>query len=217
MTTQPNPTPYMYPPQKSAAAEVSRRALLVTAGVRAACVVATPLAIKYAEEQAAAALQHGLEQGIEQGKEAILLELEQVGDVSIETAIKVAELTKLGVKYIVQPLASFAATIAGEFDPGDHQCRRRRTQLRRNFGYHNDQLDGLSGVLHSWHDNINQLPQSLASYATADINSAETYLTSLKTQIDAAKAKQANSSDANQLVGDLRACRDGNPRDISPG
>lgn len=202
MVTQPNPTPYVNPGNPSptnAGGEVSRRALLVTAGlgVCAAGVVATPLALKYAEEQAQQAAAHALQDGIDQGKAAILAELEELGDVSIDTAISVAELTKLGVKYIVQPLSSLVATIAGDAILALKNAVDNVRNFAGNFGYHNDQLDALSTLLGTWHDNLTQLPQSLASYANADITSAEAYLKSLKAMIDANKPGQATATPTN--------------------
>jgi len=193
MQTEPNPTPYFGQGASTAGAaagEVSRRALFVTAGlgVCAAGVIATPIALKYAEDQAAKALQDG----INQGKQAILDELAQLEGVSLDSAISVAELTKLGVKYILQPVASLAATIGGDAIQVLVSGLDGLRDLAGHVGIHNDQADALSRLLHSWHDNLALLPKSLADYATADINSAESYLKSLKTLI--ANSKNANGS-----------------------
>jgi hypothetical protein len=200
MTTEPNPTPFFSQSASATSAagaatgEVSRRALFVTAGlgVCAAGAVATPIAIKYAEEQAAAAAAKALQDGINQGKQAILSDLEQLGDVSIDTAIRVAELTRLGVKYIVQPLASLASAIGGDALQVLANGLDGARNVAGNFGYHNDAADRLSQLLHSWHDNLTKLPKSLADYANTDITSAETYLKSLKAMIDSNKAAQGS-------------------------
>jgi hypothetical protein len=199
MQTEPIPTPYFNQGPKAAGAaagEVSRRALLVTAGlgVCAAGVVATPIALKYAEDQAAKALQDGIHQGIEQGKDAALGALDTVGEISLEAAIGVAEVTKLGIKYILQPLASFAAFVGGDALQALISGVDGVRNAANIIGYHNDALDRFSQTLHTWHDNLSNLPISLANYATTDVNSAETYLKALKVQVDAAKAKIGQNS-----------------------
>lgn len=192
MVTQPNPTPYSNPtnpPSPNATGEVSRRALFATAGlgVCAAAVVGTPIAIKAAEQYASDQAAKALQDGINEGKQAILAELEQLGDISIDTAISVAELTKLGVKVIVQPLASLVATIGGDAIGALKSAVDGVRSFAGNFGYHNDQLDQLSTLLGTWHNSLSQLPNALATYANSDITSAETYLKSLKVMIDANK------------------------------
>lgn len=201
MQTEPNPTPFITEGPSAAGAagaaagEVSRRALFVTAGlgVCAAGAVATPIAIKYAEEQAAAALQRGINQGIQagidEGKNLALAGLDELGDISLEAAIGVAEVTKAGIKYILQPLASLAATIGGDAIQVLVGGLDTLRSWAGAFGYHNDQADQLSKLLHTWHDNLTNLPIQLANYANTDVDSAETYLKSLKAQVDAAKAK----------------------------
>lgn len=201
MVTQPNPTPYpnpTNPPTPGAAGEVSRRALFATAGlgVCAAAVVGTPLAIKAAEQYAADQAAKALQDGINEGKQAVLAELEELGDISIDTAINVAELTRLGVKVIVQPLASLVATIGGDAIGALKSAVDGVRGFAGNFGYHNDQLDQLSTLLGTWHDGLTQLPKALATYANTDITSAETYLKSLKAMIDANKADVSSTPTA---------------------
>jgi len=194
MQTEPIPTPYFNQGPNAAGAaagEVSRRALLVTAGlgVCAAGVVATPIALKYAEDQAAAAASRALQDGIDQGKNVALAGLAELGDISLEAAIVVAEVTKLGIKYVLQPLASFAAFVGGDAIQVLSSAVDGVRNFAGNFGYHNDALDRFSQTLHTWHDNLKSLPISLANYATTDIDSAESYLKALKAQVDDAKAK----------------------------
>ncbi len=193
MQTEPNPTPYFSQGPSTAGAatgaaagEVSRRALFVTAGlgVCAAGAVATPIPLKYAEDQAAKALQDGITRGIEQGRDTALAALDTVGEISLEAAIGVTEVTKLGIKYVLQPLASFAAFVGGDAIQA----------LITGVDTVNDALDRFSLTLHTWHDNLTNLPISLANYATTDVDSAETYLKALKTQVDAAKAKIGQNS-----------------------
>ena len=201
MQTEPMPTPYFNQGPNAAstagaAGEVSRRALLVTAGlgVCAAGVVATPIALKYAEDQAAAAASKALHDGIEQGKDAALAALDTVGEISLEAAIGVAEVTKLGIKYILQPLASFAAFVGGDALQVLSGAVDGVRNFAGNFGYHNDALDRFSQTLHTWHDNLASLPISLANYATTDVDSAEAYLKTLKAMVDDAKAKVGTST-----------------------
>lgn len=117
-----------------------------------------------------------------------------MGEISLEAAIGVAEVTKLGIKYVLQPLASFAAFVGGDAIQVLISAVDGVRNFAGNFGYHNDALDQFSKTLHTWHDNLTNLPISLANYATTDVDSAETYLKALKTQVDAAKAKIGQSS-----------------------
>lgn len=197
MATEPNLTPYMNsgpPSTTSASGEVSRRALLVTAGlgVCAAGVVATPIAIKYAEEQAQQAAAHALQDGIDQGKAAILAELEQLGDISIEAAITAADITKLGVKYILVPLASIISGVASVALQGFIDVIEKAQGFASFFGAQIEQLNQLHTLLTTWKNNLNSLPIALNQYATADIDSAETYLKSLKAMIDSNKTGQTS-------------------------
>lgn len=201
MVTQPNPTPYPNPtnsPVPGAASEVSRRALFATAGlgVCAAAVVGTPLAIKAAEQYAADQAAKALQDGIDQGKQAVLAELEQLGDISIDTAINVAELTKLGVKYILVPVASVISGAADVALQGFIDVIEKAQGFANFFGAQISQLNQLHSLLTSWKSNLNSLPTSLNSYATADITSAETYLKSLKAMIDANKVNASSTPTA---------------------
>jgi hypothetical protein len=183
--TEPVATPSPSEAASGAAAQVGRRALLVTAGlgVCAAGAVATPLALKYAGDVASAEANQALQHGIDLGRQELLAELKQLENVAIDDAVAIAELTRLGVKYIVLPVAQLVATIGGD-----------ALQVVLNaIGFangivHNSVLDALYAVIKSWHDNLTQLPITLSSYANADINGAETYLKALQAKINAAGA-----------------------------
>jgi hypothetical protein len=184
------------PAAGAAAGEVSRRALFVTAGlgVCAAGAIATPIALKYAEEQAAAAAQRALQDGIKQGEQEILAELANLEGISLDFAINAAELTKAGVKFILLPVSQLAATIGGDALKVIVGGLDGLRNFAGGFGYHNQQADQLSQLLHTWEDNLAQLPIALSAYATADINSAESYLKALKAKVDASKNGQASGA-----------------------
>jgi hypothetical protein len=196
MTTEPMFTPPMQPMSgaSTAAGHISRRALITTAGLGAcaAGVVATPVALKYAEDLAAQAAKNALEAGIEQGREAVLAELAQLEGITIESAIGVAELTKLGIQYVAAPLAQFVATIAGDGLSVLVGAVSNARDWAARFGFHNDQVDGMITVMKSWQTNLAQAPDLLSKTATADVNGAETYLKQLKQMIDSSKNGSAS-------------------------
>jgi hypothetical protein len=205
MQTEPIPTPFNSQGPSAAgtagaaAGEVSRRALFVTAGlgVCAAGAVATPIALKYAEEQAAAALQRGINQGvqegIDEGKNLALAGLDTLESISLQAAIDVAEASKLGVQYLLLPLSSFVAAVGGDAIGALVGAVDGVRGFAGNFGYHNDTLDKFSATLHSWQTNLQLAPKLLASYSTMDITTTEAYLKSLQAQVEAAKAKVGQS------------------------
>lgn len=120
-------------------------------------------------------------------REALLRELSQLEGIPIDAAIAAAELTQAAVKLIVLPLARLLAfiggnalnTLIGSLD----NARTIAAGLHVTIPW----LNELRALLASWRDNVEQLPITLTAIATADINSAETYLKALKQQIISAQ------------------------------
>lgn len=155
-------------PPPGAGPKLGRRALLATAGI-GACAVATPFVVQKGAELA----------GTEVGT-LLHAEIGTLEGVAIDDAIAVAEVTRKGVQYLVVPLARFVATLSG----GGLLVLLTALQALRNViglaHVESSVLDGLIGVVTSWHTNVALLPIALSAYATADILSAETYLKALK-------------------------------------
>ena len=101
----------------------------------------------------------------------------------IDAAIEVAKLTRLAVLYIVRPVAQLFATITGDALGGLVAAINSAQSHLASINVHIDQLDQLKSLLSEWQQGVEQLPVALTQYATADIDSAENYLKSLKKQI----------------------------------
>ena len=156
---------------------VGRRALLAvtaTAGVCGVCGV-TALAVpqlRNSLEQDATAL----------GRQALAHELTSLEGVTLDEAIKAAEITQAAVRFLVLPLAQLIATIGGD---GLAVLLASLTTAANVLASVHITVAGLSGLrdtVASWHAHIASLPIALTSYSTADIASAEAYLKALKKQ-----------------------------------
>jgi hypothetical protein len=158
-----------YSPSK--ATHLSRRALLTLGalGVCGGAVVAAPRVAPAIEQHLKdAALDAGLD------------ELRQLEGVSLDAAIRAAEITQAAVTVIVLPLARFisllgtgalavllAALDAARFALGAVHLPTTT-------------LDQFRAVVASWQVGVASLPISLDAYLTADITSGEAYLKALK-------------------------------------
>src|SRR5258706_243350 len=109
-------------------------------------------------------------------------------NVTLEGAIGVAQLTNLGVKYILVPLSRLTATIEGDaLQVLINAVQTARANLA-HFNITVQWMDNMQTLLTAWHDNISLLPKSLNAYATADIDGALTYLTALKALLNAERS-----------------------------
>ena len=165
--------------------KLGRRALVGVAAVSvcAAGVALTPTAEKLAQQVGQQAVDQAYAAGIAAGRQALLSELAQLEGVPIDAAIEVAQLTRLAVLYIVRPIAQLLATIAGDALGGLIAALTSAQSHLASINVHISQLDQLKSLLTQWQQGVTQLPISLTSYATADIDSAENYLKALKKQI----------------------------------
>jgi hypothetical protein len=150
---------------------VGRRALLaVTAtGVIGVTALAIPQ-VRNSLEQEATAL----------GRQALAHELASLEGITLDDAIKAAEITNAAVRLVVLPLAQLVATIGGD---GLAVLLSALTTATNALGSVHITVAGLSGLrdtVASWHDHIASLPIALTSYTTANITHAETYLKTLK-------------------------------------
>lgn len=165
--------------------KLGRRALVGVAAVSvcAAGVALTPTAERLAQQVGQAAIDQAYAAGIAAGRQALLGELAQLEGVPIDAAIEVAKLTRLAVLYIVRPVAQLFATITGDALGGLVAAINSAQSHLASINVHIDQLDQLKSLFSEWQKGVEQLPVALTHYATADIDSAENYLKSLKKQI----------------------------------
>ena len=171
--------------EKRRSGKLGRRALVGVAAVSvcAAGVALTPSAERIAQQVGQQAIDQAYAAGIAAGRQALLSELAQLEGVPIDAAIEVAKLTRLAVLYIVKPVAQLFATIAGDALGGLIAALTSAQQHLASINVHIAQLDQLKSLFSEWQQGVESLPVALTHYATADIDSAENYLNSLKKQI----------------------------------
>jgi hypothetical protein len=145
--------------------------LIATAAV-GACAVATPFVIE-----------KGAELGETEVKALLQHEIGTLEGIALEDALKVAELTRKVVQYIVVPLARFVSGIEGDAIQGMITSLTPIKNLADRFHISIPFLDGFLQLLTTWHANISLLPISLQAYANADINGAEAYLRALQAKV----------------------------------
>src|SRR5271166_1181984 len=171
------PTTKTVSPKTPKSGPVGRRALLAvtaTAGVCGVCGV-TALAVpqlRNSLEQDATAL----------GRQALAHELTSLEGVTLDDAIKAAEITQAAVRFLVLPLAQLVATIGGDGLAVLLAALTTATNVLASVDISVTALSGLRDTVASWHEHIASLPMALTSYATSDIASAEVYLKALKKQ-----------------------------------
>lgn len=167
--------------------KVGRRVLLgvVGLGLCAGAVEVAPYALKQAGEYTKTELHDAFNAGVEAGRQALMNEIAQLEGVTLDGAVGIAELTRLGVKYILLPLSRLTTTIEGD---ALQVLIDAVATARANLAHFNvtvQWLDNLQGLLTTWHEGVTQLPKTLNDYANANIDGAETYLKALKALIAA--------------------------------
>lgn len=151
---------------------VGRRVFLATAATVTMCgagALAGPKAIPMLESKAG-----------DIGRAAFMQELGNLEGVSLDAAIRAAEVTHAAVKILVLPLARFIsamgtsalALVLKAFE----LAHNAMTLMRLDTTI----LDAFKSVVQSWQSGVASLPIRLDAYATADIESAEKYLRALQ-------------------------------------
>jgi hypothetical protein len=168
---------------------VARRALLVTAGLGAcaAGAAATPFIAGKVGELTQDAAKAAYQAGIEAGREALLAELSQLEDVTLEGAIAIAELTKLAVNYIALPVSRLVAGVGVTALQGFADALSSAQDALGKVGQHIDQIDRLRELVLTWKTALGASPALLSDIANKDINSAEIYLKALDNKIKTSK------------------------------
>jgi hypothetical protein len=162
-------------PPVGSRAKVGRRALLAVGalGLCGAAAAATPYVAQRVQDAERA---------------AVLAELSQLEGVPLDAAIQAAEITRAAVQTIVLPVAQFVAFIGGSalnaLLAAVDAARAAVAFVHGNTAV----LDQFRQVIVSWQTGVADLPIALDSYLTADIQSAEAYLKSLKAMIDSQQA-----------------------------
>lgn len=171
--TAPLATKTPEPPRKARReGRMARRAVLVgaaTAALAGAGALVAPRAITALEAEAQSL-----------ARAAIQREIGELEGVSLDAAIRAAELTRIAVKVIVLPLARFVALVGSSaldllLETLD-VARTAMATLRLDTA----PIVAFRDVVASWRGGVAALPISLGSYMTADIDGAETYLRALK-------------------------------------
>src|SRR5262249_2027006 len=125
--------------------------------------------------------------GINAGREALLAELSQLEDVTLEGAIAIAELTKLAVTYIAVPVSKLVAGVGTVALQGFADALSTAQDALGKIGQHVTQIDQLHDTVISWKTGLAAAPTILSDITVKDINSAETYLKALDQKIKTSK------------------------------
>jgi hypothetical protein len=158
-------------------AKVGRRALLAAGalGLCGGAAVASPYVVQRIQEAERA---------------AVLAELGQIEGIPLDAAIQAAEITRAAVQTIVLPVAQFLATMG----TGALSVLLAAIDAARGAAASvhipTTVFDQFRLVVVSWQASLTVLPITLDSYLTADIQSAETYLKTLKRMIQSSKSAQ---------------------------
>jgi hypothetical protein len=121
---------------------------------------------------------------------AVLAELEQIEGVSIDAAIQAAELTRVAVQTIVLPVARFVALVGGDALGLLLSAIDAARAALHAVGASSTLLDEFRAVVVSWQASLTSLPIALNNFVNADIQSAETYLKTLKQMIQRQQSAQ---------------------------
>jgi hypothetical protein len=139
---------------------------------------------------AAAATPYVTQRVEDAARAAVLAELEQIEGIPIDAAIRAAEITRAAVQTIVLPVARFVALVGGDALGALLAVIDAARAALGALHLSTTMLDQFRLVVVSWQMSVTALPMTLESYLTADIQSAETYLKTLKRMID---SQQANA------------------------
>ena len=110
-------------------------------------------------------------------------ELRDLEGVSLDAAIRAAEITHAAVQVVVLPVARLASALgSGGLGLVLRSLDIAHAALALAHAP-TGPLDNLRAVVASWQQGTAALPIALAAYTSADITSAEVYLKSLKRQM----------------------------------
>lgn len=161
-----------------------RRALLAGAGVAAVAGAAelAPRLGSQAEQQIEQQLRQQFEAGLAAGRQALARELASLEGQSLDAAIEVADLTKLGTSRIVKPLADLATATAGDLLATFEGAVRRARGALAFFHVDAGALATLATLLATWRGGLTRA--QLGEVAERDVTLADLYLRLLKAKLD---------------------------------
>lgn len=151
----------------------------------AAGAAAVPFVAQTVTQTAETEAQKAFQAGLNAGKQAVLNDLAQLEGITIDGAIGVAEVTRLGVKYIVLPVARVVSFLGSNGLAGIAIGLTNAQENLARFNLSIGVLNSLQSIVSAWQQNLSQLPITLDAYAHTDIDGAETYLRALKKRIEA--------------------------------
>jgi hypothetical protein len=126
----------------------------------------------------------GVQNGAENlGHQVLAHELNALETISLDDAIRAAEITKAAVQVIVVPLAQLVAFIGGDALGILLASLNTATSILNSLHVNVAVLTALRNTVSTWHKNISTLPIALSSYASANIDNAEKYLKALKKSV----------------------------------
>jgi hypothetical protein len=126
----------------------------------------------------------GVQNGAENlGHQVLAHELNALETISLDDAIRAAEITKAAVQVIVVPLAQLVAFIGGDALGVLLASLNTATNILSTLHVSVAILTELRNTVSVWHKNVSTLPIALSSYAGANIDNAEKYLKALKKSI----------------------------------
>src|SRR5947209_17735314 len=200
---RPRPRSRPRPRRKSKKGGLTRRKLLVGAGVVAVGGLAAyelgpkiPQALHDAgtniEHQIEDAYNKGLAAGAEAVRKEFIATLTNLEGISLTGASNAARLTRLAYDAFVAPLITLAATITGDFLNITLRALIQGRGWLARINQDNDSLAALQKVLETWTKQVKEVPKEWQTIADSDLDAAQAYLRALQRKIQEEQAKVNN-------------------------
>lgn len=200
---RPRPRPRPRPRRKAKKGGLSRRKLLVGAGVVAVGGIAAyelgpkiPQALHDAgtniERQIEDAYNKGLAAGAEAVRKEFIATLTNLEGISLTGASNAARLTRLAYDAFVSPVVNLAATVTGDFLNVTLRTLIQGRGWLARINQDNDTLAALQTVLETWSKRVKEVPKEWQTIADSDLDAAQAYLRALQRKIQEEQAKVNN-------------------------
>src|SRR5205807_5598635 len=200
---RPRPRSRPRPRRKSKKGGLTRRKLLVGAGVVAVGGIAAyelgpkiPQALHDAgtniEHQIEDAYNKGLAAGAEAVRKEFIAALTNMEGISLTGATNAARLTRLAYDAFVSPVVNLAATVTGDFLNITLRTLIQGRGWLARINQDNDTLAALQTVLETWSKRVKEVPKEWQTIADSDLDAAQAYLRALQRNIQEEQAKVNN-------------------------
>jgi hypothetical protein len=200
---RPRPRPRPRPRRKAKKGGLTRRKLLVGAGVVAVGGIAAyelgpkiPQAFHDAgtniEHQIEDAYNKGLAAGAEAVRKEFIAALTNLEGISLTGATNAAKLTRLAYDAFVTPLLTLAAKVTGDFLNITLRTLIQGRGWLARINQDNDTLAALQTVLETWSKQVKEVPKEWQTIADSDLDAAQSYLRALQRKIQEEQAKVNN-------------------------